>query len=116
MKGSADARPAPSGAAARRSAKDSRYLLAPDHPQGGAKARFFQAFGFHRDDWQRLADALLRHAQERELHGERDSPAGIKYELRCAVETPDGRNPCIASIWIVEAGQAPRFITAYPSV
>lgn len=91
------------------------YLLAQDHPQGGAKARFFQRFGFARDDWQRLADALVRHGQERELSGEHLSPAGIKYALACAIETPDGRNPCIISIWIVEGAQAPRLITAYPA-
>lgn len=83
------------------------YLLAPDHPQGGAKARFFEAFGFQRRHWERLAEALIRHGAERELRSERHSPAGIKYELVCAIETPDGRNPCIASIWIVEGTQAP---------
>lgn len=91
------------------------YLLATDHPQGGAKARFFEAFGFDRDHWERLAEALVGHGMDRELRGERKPLSSTKYELVCSVETPDGRNPCIAGIWIVEGAQAPRLITAYPA-
>ena len=39
-----------------------------------------------------------------------------KYVVRCAVETPDGRNPCIVSVWAIEEADRtrPRLLTAYP--
>jgi len=40
------------------------YLLNPRHPAGGSKASFFLRFGFTVADWQRLAEALMRHARE----------------------------------------------------
>ena len=39
------------------------YLLNPGHRYGASKARFFVQFGFHLDDWQELADALLEHGR-----------------------------------------------------
>lgn len=41
------------------------YLLARDHPQGGAKARFFQAFGFEQaigSGWRRHSSATAESA------------------------------------------------------
>jgi hypothetical protein len=32
-------------------AKIRDYLLSPEHPVGGAKARFFKRLGFSRHDW-----------------------------------------------------------------
>jgi uncharacterized protein DUF6883 len=43
------------------------------------------------------------------------SKHGTKYVLECAMDTPDGNNPCVRSVWIMEAGQnSPRLVTAYP--
>jgi hypothetical protein len=40
---------------------------------------------------------------------------GEKYTLQCSINTPDGRNPCIFSVWIIENGKLqPRLVTAYP--
>ena len=39
---------------------------------------------------------------------------GIKYEVECSLATPDGRNPCIRTVWISQAEQPPRLITAHP--
>jgi hypothetical protein len=44
--------------------KVTHYLLNPAHPAGGGKAWFFLRFGFSVADWQKLAEALLRHARE----------------------------------------------------
>ena len=41
-----------------------RYLLNPAHPAGGSKAPFFLRAGFAADQWQQLAERLLRHARE----------------------------------------------------
>ena len=38
------------------------YLLSTTHPDGRHKAAFFLRFGFNRDSWQTLGEALLRHA------------------------------------------------------
>jgi hypothetical protein len=64
------------------------YLLNLDHRYGASKARFFGAFGFRRDAWEVLRDALCEH----------------------------GRRPPICTVWQLDANQtAPRLITAYPS-
>ena len=52
-------------------AKVRDYLLAPDHPDGASKARFFAALGFARARWPLLRDALLAVAREGEAE-----PAG----------------------------------------
>lgn len=38
------------------------YLLNPEHERGRDKAAFFASFGFTRDDWAELRDALFEHA------------------------------------------------------
>jgi hypothetical protein len=89
------------------------YLLNELHPIGKDKAAFFASFCFKNED--SLRAALLNHAAEREIHEIEESPYGTKYKLRCEIKTPDLRNPCIVSVWIVNNGNTiPRLITAYP--
>jgi len=38
------------------------YLLSTTHPDGRHKAAFFLRFGFNRDSWQTLGEALRQHA------------------------------------------------------
>ena len=39
---------------------------------------------------------------------------GMKYEVRCSLRSPDARNPCVRSIWAIDATNAdPRLVTAY---
>lgn len=90
------------------------YLLNVLHPIGKHKAAFFESFCFKDDEV--LKAALLNHAAERDVHKTTDNPYGKKYELRCEIKTPDLRNPCIVSVWIVDNGDTvPRLVTAYPS-
>jgi hypothetical protein len=42
--------------------KIENYLLDPGHAIGGSKAGFFLRFGFSREQWSLLADALRQHA------------------------------------------------------
>ena len=96
------------------SEKITDYLLNALHPTGKDKAAFFEKFCFK--DKEILKSALLNHAVEREIHKTVDSPYGKKYELRCEIKTPDFRNPCIVSVWIVDHNDiVPRLVTAYPS-
>lgn len=90
------------------------YLLNASHPIGKHKAAFFESFCIK--DKEVLRNALLKHATERVVHKTTNSPFGTKYELRCEINTPDLRNPCIVSVWIVNNGETvPRLVTAYPS-
>lgn len=91
------------------------YLLRDDHPDGGAKARFFLARGFSRLDWRLLADALLDHGRRNAVADARPGAFGTLYEVRCTLRTPDGRDPCIRTVWqIRDASSGPPLITAYP--
>lgn len=91
------------------------YLLNPLSKDGAPKARFFLAHGFTPEAWIVLATALQAHGTTRPVIEQRQSPFGTKYALNCQLATPDGRNPCITTVWIVEGHNAPRLVTAYPA-
>ncbi len=92
--------------------KISAYLLNPAHPQNGGKARFFRDHGFAAE---KLAASLADHPQRHPVAHEQASPHGRKFIVHCALASPDGRDPCITSVWIMDAGDdRPRLVTAYP--
>ena len=96
--------------------KMTKYLLSPNHEIGRHKADFFNRFGFSLDNIDEFETALKNHSIEREINDVRTNQYGTKYELRCEIITPDQRNPCIVTVWIIENGSdAPKLITAYPS-
>jgi hypothetical protein len=98
------------------SAKLTEYLLSITHRDGKAKAKFFTAFGFSITDIDQMKTALLLHGQTRPVVKETETEHGVKYLLECSIDAPDTRNPCIRSLWIVDAGNtAPRLVTAYPN-
>ena len=91
------------------------YLLNPGHRFGASKARFFAAFGFHLDDWETLARALLEHGRQYEVSTKNDTGFGPRYEVDGPLNTPDRRSPRVRTVWQLDHGQvAPRLITAYP--
>lgn len=97
------------------SSKITEYLLSFVHPDGRNKAAFFTAFGFRVEDPGVLMRALQKHGATLEVAGIVTSRYGVRYIVEGALETPDGRNPIIRSVWITSAeGGAPRLITAYP--
>lgn len=92
------------------------YLLSSSHPIGKAKAKFFTAFGFCAEAADQMKDALLQHGRTRPVIEQTESEHGVKYVVECGIATPDERNPCIRTVWIVEVGQtSPRLVTAYPA-
>jgi hypothetical protein len=94
--------------------KIKHYLLNPKHPDGAGKEKFFAMFGFSPANWAILKQALLDHPKSNPVTSQRSNPYGATYEVSCSLTTPDGRNPCIISVWIVEPNDPrPRFITAY---
>jgi hypothetical protein len=91
------------------------YLLNLKHPIGGGKANFFLRFGFRREQWEELANALRWHAQENDIMESSVDADGRTYIIEGRITTPLGRRPCVRAVWLVESGElAPRFITAYP--
>ena len=97
--------------------KITRYLLDPSHSaQAAAKAQFFVGHGFSQSRWLDLQRALLDHPRANPVMARVTTPFGEKYEVSCTLATPDGRNPCIISVWIVEQPDPnPRLVTAYPN-
>ena len=95
--------------------KITEYLLCESHPDGASKARFFSNFGFDLEDWQVLAEALREHGRTHPVVRVVESAFGTRYVVEGVLGTPNGRKPCVRTVWIVEEGSdAPRLITAYP--
>jgi hypothetical protein len=95
-------------------AKVRDYLLNTGNLQNRGKAGQFGQSGFRRDGWQALADALRVHAMTNHVVQTAPSPHGVKYVVQCNLQSPDGRNPCLRSVWIIDTGgQRPRLVTAY---
>jgi hypothetical protein len=92
-----------------------RYLLSEEHPVGKAKAKYFRALGYSRENAAELKDGLLSVAADGMVVEEIDTPFGTKYVVEGALLTPTGTRAQVRTIWIVETGQsALRFVTAYP--
>lgn len=95
--------------------KVSGYLLCREHPDGGSKARFFERFGFRLPNRATLVAALKEHGQVNPVVNEVETGYGRRYSVDGPIRSPDGRNPVIRTVWIVEPGvDEPRLITAYP--
>lgn len=91
------------------------YLLNHEHPDGRAKALFFERVGFKTEAWETLADALRAHGGTHDVASVVESRFGTRYIVEGKLVSPDGRNPLIRTVWIVEKAQAaPRLVTAYP--
>lgn len=91
------------------------YLLNETHPDNGGKALFFIAFGFSREEWPTLANALLKLAQENAVGTSVESSHGIKYIVDGSLSTPSGKRATVRTVWIVDKGsEKPRLVTAYP--
>jgi hypothetical protein len=88
-----------------------------DYLHTAGKMKFFEMFGFDRSRPEELINALkdhpLRNVVERVVPA---SPHGVKYTIRCSIKSPDGRDPCALTVWIIDAGQSyPRFVSGYAS-
>lgn len=91
------------------------YLLSSGHPVGRFKARFFEDFGFRVEEWQVLSSGLVNHATTHPVVSLIETEHGTHYVVEGVIQTPDGRNPAVRTVWIIEPGNAtPRLVTAYP--
>jgi hypothetical protein len=93
------------------------YALDADHEQGGAeKARWFRAaLGIGREDWRHLASQLKLGLHEApEIESLRSTEWGLRYKVRTTVRGLNGASAIVVSIWQVEPGEPPKFITVFP--
>lgn len=92
------------------------YLLDPAHRHGGPRAVFLLGFGYGLADWWALRAALLNHARTHAVVRTRVTLFGDIFEVVGELSTPDGRNPTIKTVWMIDRGSdAPRLITLIPS-
>ena len=97
------------------SEKITGYLLSPNPSVGGGKPNFFVRFGFQPDNWRELADALLAVGRGYDVVDILETSFGIKYVIEGRVETPDGRNLQVRTVWQIDWGKdCPRLVSAYP--
>ena len=62
-----------------------------------------------------LAEALRTHGRTKRVVSIVESTYGTRYIVEGELVSPDGRNPQIRTVWIVEKETAElRLITAYP--
>lgn len=90
------------------------YLLNPEHPDGSSKAAWFASLGYERDEWQILANDLLKIALDCKQFVAEPSAFGVKYKVRGIVGRPNHRPGDVITVWIVEGNDPPRLVTAYP--
>jgi hypothetical protein len=85
------------------------------HDTNSGKAAFFIRCGFEVAAWQTLAANLIQHSAQHEIRNRTVTEHGVKYVIEGALTTPNGLNPQVRSVWIVDHGQIrPRLVTAYP--
>jgi hypothetical protein len=89
------------------------YLLNPEHATGGPKARFFIARGCASNAWALLQASLTIQGRANRITRSVETAWGTRHTVECNCPTPDGRNPCIRTVWQME-DDAPRLLTAIP--
>ena len=95
--------------------KITEYLLSTSSPGGQSKAIFFLQFGFNADSWNEFATALKLQGSTQEVVLTEETDYGTRYYVDGIIETPDGRNPRVRTIWQIDTGtDYPRLITTYP--
>lgn len=92
------------------------YLLNPKHEEGASKEKFFRLRGFKIAKWKVLAEALRQHGVTRPVVEEEKTKFGKKYTVECELKTPDGKNPCVLTVWVKKGSEPPRLITARPNL
>jgi hypothetical protein len=69
------------------------------------KSPFFLMMGFDRSRPYELDAALRQHALTNEIDEVFITIYGAKFNVRCTMPSPNGRNPCTFSCWIFDLGK-----------
>lgn len=94
-----------------------KYLLDPDHDDGGPKCRFLLSVGFSVGDPVTLMAALADHRRPERLTKESAVPFGRRYHFEGPLLCPNGTSANIRTVWQIDdqPGLHPaRFITLKP--
>jgi hypothetical protein len=88
------------------------------------KSKFMLMHGFEPNNIPEIESALLDHVTVHEVVSSRPIPdwndrsgktiAGHNYVVECVFQTPDGKNPCIRTVWTVLLGGRATFQTILP--
>jgi hypothetical protein len=80
------------------------------------KAGFFNSHGFSLLRPSELDAALREHPVRDAVEDIFLTVHGIKFTVRCSLLSPDGRDPCALTVWIIDPGRTEaRFVTGYAS-
>lgn len=91
-----------------------RYLLNPDHPIGGPKARWFkEALGFSRENASDLASQIVFDEARALKMGE--TQHGTKYSQVISIQGANGRIIDVTFVWIRNRDGIVRLVTAIPT-
>jgi hypothetical protein len=91
------------------------YLLSLSHPEGGAKARFYESVGFTIDNAEELRIELLRIARAFDVLEISIDEFGVKYVIEGILIDKRGRGIPLRTVWVIDKGtDFPRLVTAYP--
>jgi hypothetical protein len=90
------------------------YLLAAEHPVGGAKARYFMARGYDHKKPDVFVSDLKTLARTGRVESTQATDWGTKYVVVGSVRAPDGRDLELATVWIASGEDSPLLVTAYP--
>jgi Domain of unknown function (DUF6883) len=92
--------------------KLSDYLLNPNHPDGGVKAKFLIEKKFDKDSFK---TAHTKQAEGEDVKEIKKTEFGTKYIIESEIKSPDGKSFSLRSVWIVYLSEKfVKFITAYP--
>jgi hypothetical protein len=94
-----------------------RYLLDPNHVDGGAKCTFLLSVGFTLDDPVTLMTALIAHPSPQTLVRAYAVLHGLRYHFEGPMRCPGGDTANVRTVWQIDArsGLHPaRFITLKP--
>ncbi|GJD96498.1 DUF6883 domain-containing protein [Methylobacterium iners] len=94
-----------------------KYLLDPDHEDGGPKCLFLPSVGFSVSDPITLMAALADHPRPERLTKASAVPFGLRYHFEGPLLCPDGTFAHVRTVWQIDdkPGLSPaRFITLKP--
>ncbi|MEE9568097.1 MAG: hypothetical protein V3W37_01825 [Candidatus Binatia bacterium] len=58
---------------------------------------------------------MKKHGRSHDVSASVESHHGTRYSIDGPLETPDGRNPKVRTVWVLaKRSKSPRLVTAYP--
>jgi hypothetical protein len=94
-----------------------QYILDPENPVGGNKARLFQSIlGYNKSNYQSLVDQIAEGVTEDDAIDRGENEYGHNYRVDIPdVEGPNGKTATVRTNWFIDKGSTiPRLISAWP--